>query len=62
MEIKFLGNYRNQNQGLRGSVYGWGGCCPAIRSNDYKEPIAIVEVFNGKRKSNRDDKEVREQE
>lgn len=25
MDIKFLGNYRNQNQGLRGSVYGCGG-------------------------------------
>ena len=25
MEIKFLGNYRNQNQGFCGSVYSRGG-------------------------------------
>lgn len=25
MDIKFLGNYRNQNQGFCGSVYGRGG-------------------------------------
>lgn len=24
-EIVFVGNMRNQNQGLVGSVYGWGG-------------------------------------
>lgn len=25
MDIQFLGNYREQNQGFVGSVYGWGG-------------------------------------
>ena len=24
-EIQNIGNYRGQNMGLRGSVYGWGG-------------------------------------
>ena len=25
MDIVNIGNYRGQNMGLRGSVYGWGG-------------------------------------
>ena len=24
MDIQFIGNYREQNQGFGGSVYGWG--------------------------------------
>lgn len=39
-----------------------GGCCPGLRARDYKEPVLILEVKDGKSKSNRDDKEVREQE
>lgn len=39
-----------------------GGCCPGLRARDYKEPVLILEVKDGERKSNRDDKEVREQE
>lgn len=61
MEIKFLGNYRNQNQGFCGSVYSRGGCCPGLRARDYKEPVLILEVVDGQRKSNRNDKEIRQQ-
>lgn len=28
MDIVNIGNYRGQNMGLRGSVYGWGGVFP----------------------------------
>lgn len=28
MEIRFLGNYKNQNQGFSGSVYDRGGAVP----------------------------------
>ena len=63
MEIAYLGNYKGQNQGLRGSVYSGGGCCPTIRTTDYKDPIAIlIKVGNGTREPNRNDKEVWEQE
>ena len=62
MEIEFLGNYRNQNQGFCGSVYGWGGCCPAIRARDYKDPILVLEVTDEKRRSNRNDKDIWQQE
>lgn len=44
MDIKFLGNYRNQNQGFCGSVYSQEGCCPGLRARDYKEPILILET------------------
>ena len=62
MDIIFIGNYRNQNQGFRGSVYGTGGVSPVIRAADYKEPVMILEVIDEQRRSNRDDKEVWEQE
>lgn len=45
-KIKFLGNTRGQNQGLVGSVYSGGGCCPALRSRDYKDPLMVL-VKNG---------------
>lgn len=63
-EIQNIGNYRGQNMGLRGSVYGWGGCCPTLRSNDYKDPVSIlvIERKNGQRKTNRNDKGIWQQE
>lgn len=39
-----------------------GGCCPGLRARDYKEPVLILEVVDGQRKSNRNDKEIRQQE
>ena len=42
MDIHFIGNYRGQNQGFCGSVYGWGGCAPTIRARDDKEPVLIL--------------------
>lgn len=60
MEIEFLGNYRNQNQGFCGSVYGWG--CLPIRARDHKDPILILEATDEKRRSNRNDKDIRQQE
>ena len=61
MDIIFIGNFRNTSQGFRGSVYGTGGVSPVVRAADYKEPILILEVINGQRKSNRNDKEIRQQ-
>lgn len=59
MDIQFIGNYREQNQGFVGSVYGWGGCCPSIRARDYKEPILIlVEVNDGDKRAIRNDKKI----
>lgn len=61
MEIEFIGNYRQQNQGFCGSVYGSGGVSPGLRARDYKEPILVlIKVDNGQRKTNRNDKEVRQ--
>jgi hypothetical protein len=38
MEIEFLGNYRNQNQGFCGSVYGWGGVARLYEQETTKTP------------------------
>lgn len=43
-------------------VYDGGGISPTIRSRDYKGPIKILEIVHGKGKSNRDDKEIWQQE
>ena len=59
MDIIFLGNYRGKNQGLCGSVYSWGGCCPELRARDYKEPVMILEVKDGQKQTDRSDTDVR---
>ena len=45
-DIVFYGNWRKQNQGLNGSVYGGGGISPTILARDYKD-AKIVLVKNG---------------
>jgi hypothetical protein len=42
-DIDFIGNYKSQNQGFSGSVYGTKGVSPCVRARDYKEPITIME-------------------
>ena len=39
--IRYIGNYRQQNQGFCGSVYSPYGLSPTIRARDYKEPIQV---------------------
>ena len=40
-DILFMGNIRQQNQGLTGSVYNNLGICPTLRARDYKDPVLV---------------------
>ena len=42
VNILFVGNIRQQNQGLVGSVYYYLGVSPTLRARDYKDPLLIL--------------------
>lgn len=42
VNILFVGNIRQQNQGLVGSVYHFLGISPTLRARDYKDPLLIL--------------------
>ena len=59
MDIKKVGSLDPQRK-IQDTVlvYDGGGISPTIRSRDYKGAIKILEVTNGQRKSDRNDKEI----
>ena len=63
IEIIVIGSLNpNKECQDRVRVFDRGGCCPGLRATDYKDPPKILEVKDEQRESNRNDKEIWEQE
>lgn len=61
MDIKWLGNILGYGTSFFGNVYGVGGVSPCIQSRDYKGPRMVLVKVDEQRRTNRNDKEIRQQ-